>query len=179
MHFLPPHGVDDSAVFTSRFPCPRLPSRPFPRSFTSSWPGTAPLRDCSMFPVLLARHCALPLLSFVHREAFGALGAGSGAWYFSLVFPLYFLIKCLTEFRQLAKNFYSKVADLRCPVSSPNLFVTHCTIRCIRHLHSLSTIDLVFGLRLDTLERDYLLVPSPSFPRIKKSCTMLRPSVSA
>ena len=40
-----------------------------------------------------------------------------------------------------------------------------------------SSIMDVLGKRLDTCEHDYLLVPRPSFHRIKMSCTMLHPLV--
>ena len=61
--------------------------------------------------------------------------------------------------------------------SLPNLFFPLYTIQCAGHVHSLSIIDHVFGVRLDTLKHDYLLVPEPSSHRIKKSCTMLHSSV--
>ena len=43
---LPPHGVEDCSVFSSSFLCAWLHSGPSPRSFPSSWPGTAPFRSC-------------------------------------------------------------------------------------------------------------------------------------
>ena len=146
------------------FPCQRLPSRPFPRSSTFSWPDTAPFRSCLSF---------LP----------GSL-CHAGGWHLRrklrVVLPLR-LHLCISGRRSAQPN-----SDSLRRISFQKLltrgvlfffaepfFFSHLT----GQVHSLSIIDHAFGVRLNTLNYDYLLVPSPPSHRTKKSCTMLLPSV--
>ena len=102
---LPPHVAEDCTVFSSFF-CARLPSRLFSRCFPSSWPST-PVFRC-------------------HRETFPTLEPGTcAARYLSFVFPFLYswTAKCLTDFWQHAKLFYSKVADSSVLFSSTTLFL--------------------------------------------------------
>ena len=134
----------------------------FPRSFPSSWPGTAPLHSCLLDVSRLLGLTLRPSAPVFrcHPEAFDTLEAGicagSRAWYFSFVFPFVFLDgeSAKTEFSDsFAKNFCSKVADSKVSCfSSPNLFFALYTIQCASHVHSLSIVDHVIGISLDTLE---------------------------
>ena len=80
-------------------------------------------------------------------------------------------MKCLTEFLQLAKNFFSKVADSGVPFffADPVFHTLQCSV-CQPYAFS-------FGIRLETLKRDYLLVHRQPHHRTERSCTMLHSSL--
>ena len=81
-----------------------------------------------------------------HRETFDTLEAGtcagSRAWNFSLSsFFCTLTAMCFNEFRQLGKNFHSRVTGSRDPEFSRTLFFTHYITRCSQY----------FALQFETL----------------------------
>ena len=111
-----------------------------------------------------------------HREMFATLEAGtcagSRAWYFFVFSLVFWDGDVLKRILTASEEFLSKVADSGGYVFLRQTFFSHITLSiAANNVHSFLSSIKKFGLRLDTLKRDYLLVLSPH--RTRKFYTML------